>query len=613
MARTLLRNNWRAGLILLAGVIAYSNSVSHPFIYDDLVAVVDNTSIRDFDLATALAPVQEMPTAGRPLVNLSFAVNYALGGLRVQGYHIANLALHLMCALLVFGIVRRTLEWPSVPPPLARRSADLAFAVALVWTLHPLNTEVVDYITERSESMVALFYLSTIYASARAARAGRPIGWQVAAVSACALGMACKESMVGAPLAVCLYDRAFVFPSWKATMRARWPLYSGLLATEAVLVALTWSGPRAHSAGFSSGVTPWTYLLNQTRMIARYLRLAVWPRGLVLAYGPPPPLTLMDVLPYTIGIVALFAAAAVAFIRLPALGFLGAWFFVTLAPSSSLVPIATEVGAERRMYLPLAALVVAAVTTSTLAWGRRFPRSFGHGPAVALLAIALLLGAGTVARNREYGSPLTMAQTVLDRWPTAYAQAMVGASLGAEGQHAEAVTHLREAVRSYPEARYYLGGELFEIGDYGGAIDELDAYVRQFPLRLEVVRAKMIVGRAHGRLGEMAFAERRWAAAREHYESYLASSGDDVGAVTNLAIALTALGRREEALASFRRATEIAPRDVNTRRNLARALAELGDLDAAKTEFERALELDPGDAQARHDLDVVLAWLKGKR
>ena len=604
---------WRLGLIVLAGVVAYSNSLSHPFIYDDLVAIVDNVSIRDFDLAKALSPAQEVPTAGRPLVNVSFAVNYAFGGLRVQGYHLVNLALHLLCAMLIFGIVRRTLGWPRVPPSLARRSTDLAFAVALIWTLHPLNTEVVDYLTERSESMVALFYLSTIYASARAAGAGRSIGWPAAAVSACALGMACKESMAGAPLAVCLYDRAFVFSSWKDTFRARWPLYSGLLATEAVLVASMWSGPRAHSAGFASGVAPWTYLLNQTRMITHYLRLAVWPRGLVLAYGPPLPLTLMEALPYVIAIVALAVAVVVAFIRVPALGFLGAWFFVTLAPSSSIVPIATEVGAERRMYLPLVALIAAAVTMSSLAWERRMPRSFARGAAAVLALIAPLLGAGTLARNREYASPLTIAQTALDRWPTGYAQAMVGASLGAEGQHADAVVHLREAVRSYPEARYYLGGELFEAGDYEGAIDQLQEYVRRFPLRIEVVRAKMIVGRAQGRLGDKAFAERRWAAAREYYESYLASSRDDVGAVTNLAIALTALGKRDEALASFRRATEIAPRDVNTRRNLARALAERGELEAAKTEFERALQLDPTDAQARHDLDVVVAWLKAKR
>jgi protein O-mannosyl-transferase len=612
MERTLLRNNWRAGLILLAGVITYSNSLSHPFIYDDIVAVVDNKSIRAADLSTALLPAQEVPTAGRPLVNLSFALNYAVDGLQVRGYHVVNLGLHLSCALLIFGIVRRTLEWPRVPPALARRSVDLAFAVALIWTLHPLNTEVVDYVTERSESMMALFYLSTIYASARAA-AGRSIGWQVAAVSACALGMACKESMVGAPLAVCLYDRAFVFTSWKQTIRARWPLYSGLLGTETVLVALMWSGPRAYSAGFASGVTPWTYLLNQTRLIARYLRLVVWPRGLVLAYGPPLPLSLMDALASVIAIVTLLAVTVGTFLRRPPLGFLGAWFFVTLAPSSSLVPIATEVGAERRMYLPIVALVAAAVTMTALAWERRFPRSFSHGPAILLLAIALLLGVGTLTRNREYVSPLVMAQTVLDRWPTGYAQAMVGASLGAEGQHAAAVTHLRDAVRSYPEARYYLGGELFEIGDYDGAINELKEYERQFPLRLEVVRAQMIVGRAHGRLGDAAFAERRWAAAREHYQAYLAASRDDVGAVTNLAIALTALGQREDALAAFRRATEIAPRDVNTRRNLARALAEHGDLDAAKTEFERALELDPSDEQARHDLDVVVAWLRSRR
>ena len=354
---------WRASLLVLAGLVVYWNSFSGPFVFDDVASVVENQQIRSWRLADVLAPEREAPTAGRPLVNASFAFNYALGGLDVRGYHAWNLAVHLACALLVFGVVRRTLQTPALRARFGDRAADLAFVVALLWAIHPLNTEVVDYITQRTESMMGVFYLATMYASLRAVT-DPSWRWLSAAVLCCAAGMACKESMVTAPLMVALYDRSFVFPSVRDAWARRWRLYAGLAAAWIVLALLLWSGPRAHSAGFASGITAWTYLLNQTRMIPHYLRLAIWPRSLVVNYGWPAPVTLADVLPQALFISVLFVATVVALVRRPALGFAGAWFFVTLAPTSSIVPIATEVGAERRMYLPLIAIIALAVVGS---------------------------------------------------------------------------------------------------------------------------------------------------------------------------------------------------------------------------------------------------------
>ncbi len=111
-----------------------------------------------------------------------------------------------MCALLVFGVVRRTLDGPGLKARFGACSAKLAFAVALLWTLHPLNTEAVNYVTQRTELMMALFYLLTLYASSRAWQAARAGGWQPIAVVSCMAGMACKESMVTAPLMVVLYE-----------------------------------------------------------------------------------------------------------------------------------------------------------------------------------------------------------------------------------------------------------------------------------------------------------------------------------------------------------------------------------------------------------------------
>ena len=154
--------------LALAGSVAYVNSLRQPFLFDDMAAIVDNQEIRQLSDVRVLLPERERPVAGRPLVNLTFAVNYALGGLDVVGYHAGNVAIHILCGLLLFAVVRDTLGLPRLPGALGRRAAPIAFAAALLWMLHPLNTEVVTYVTQRTESMMALFYLLTVYASLRA-------------------------------------------------------------------------------------------------------------------------------------------------------------------------------------------------------------------------------------------------------------------------------------------------------------------------------------------------------------------------------------------------------------------------------------------------------------
>src|ERR1700687_5161583 len=289
---------WRAAVIVLAGILSYSNSLSGPPLFDDHASLLENQRIRTLQPSSVLFPERENPLAGRPLVNLSFAVNYAIGGLDVRGYHVWNLAVHLLCGLVAFGLVRRTLHQPRVADRVSHRSIDIALAAALLGVVHPLTTEAVDYLTQRTESMMALFYLLTMYTSARAIGAPRPILWQAAALADCALGLACKESMVTAPIMVVLYDRAFVFGSMGEAVRRRGRFYAVLATTWLILAALVSSGPRMFSAGFSTGVSPWTYLLNQCVMIPRYLRLVFWPRSLVLAYGYPRSVALVDVLAY---------------------------------------------------------------------------------------------------------------------------------------------------------------------------------------------------------------------------------------------------------------------------------------------------------------------------
>jgi len=166
---------WFVAIVLaIAIVFVYGRGLNAPFMFDDDDSVVVNTSIRSLwplvgteEQRGPFNPIRDLPTSARPVVNYSFALNYHFGGLSVRGYHIVNVVLHFLSALLLFATVRRTLRLPYFAGSFNSAAGWLAFAVALLWSLHPLNTEAVEYTTQRTELMMALFYLATFYCALR--------------------------------------------------------------------------------------------------------------------------------------------------------------------------------------------------------------------------------------------------------------------------------------------------------------------------------------------------------------------------------------------------------------------------------------------------------------
>lgn len=597
---------WRAGVILAVILAAYSNSFRGPFVIDDQASVVQNPDIRELTrLDRVLAPRRDSPVAGRGLVNLSFAIDYALGGLNVTGYHVTNLAWHIACAWLLFGVVRRTLALPSMPSSLAAQAPNLALGVAVVWGVHPLTTEVVDYLSQRTESMMAFFLLLTLYAAIR--------GWNGLTIVACLAGTVCKETIAVTPLLVALYDRVFLYRSWRDALRMRASLYIGLAASWLVLAGLVLSGPRAAVVGFASGVTPWTYLLNQASIVVQYLRLTIWPHNLVALYGWPEMLTLGEVLPQALGVAALLAVVAVALIRVPALGFLGAWFFIALAPGSSIVPVVTEVGAERRMYVPLMALATLAVLA---AW--RFVRVRAVAAAILIMAVAGL-GALTMRRTSEYASAVALARTVVERRPTAVAHHLLGETLALAGETAEAEKELRAAVTmGDSRARYQLAVILVNAQRLPEATAELEAYVATsgVPQRMRWLNPPLLeVLTSRLQLAQIYATQRRWADAAAQARLVLEVAPRHPEASRVLGTALVGAQVWPEAIAVLQDYLSLRPDDARTRVNLAIAFVGEGRLDLAVPELQRAVATDPKDANARRLLDLALAdqRVKGSR
>ncbi len=407
------KRDWRilAGfvLIVVAGGLAYSNSLHGAFVFDDYESIETNASIRS--PATALKPPRDTPVAGRPLVNLTFALNYAAGQLNPTGYHIVNILIHVLLACVLFALLRRLIARAGEPEHAAGWSIGLALAAALIWELHPLQTESVSYVSQRTESLMGLFFLLTLYCAVRGTESPRGAGWHILAVLCCALGMLCKEVMAVAPLMVLLIDRALLAGTFKRALQARWKLYAGLAATWLITMGILISAPRSHSVGMSfARVPPLDYALTQAGVLVQYLRLAIHPDPLTADYNDwPIAHSVADVAQNLAIAAALLIASIVTYWRRMWVGLAGLWFFLILAPTSSIVPISSEIVAERRMYLPLAAI---AVLVATIGYGiaaniSDLLKSAKARPiigGVLCAACCIVLMGLTISRNKDYQS-----------------------------------------------------------------------------------------------------------------------------------------------------------------------------------------------------------------
>ncbi|HEX3728296.1 MAG TPA: tetratricopeptide repeat protein, partial [Opitutaceae bacterium] len=521
-----------------------------------------------------------LTVGGRPLVNLSLALNYAAGGLHPEGYHALNLAVHLLAGLALFGLMRRTLD-----------SLGAGLAVALLWTVHPLQTEAVSYIVQRTESLMALFYLLTLYAFVR-----RKLGWSVVA---CLLGMATKEVMVSAPVLVLLYDRTFVSGTFRQAWRARRGYYLALAATWILLLALLAStgGNRGGTSGFGLGVSWFTYFLTQGPALLHYLRLALWPWPLVVLY-PVVWTPLAAAAPALFAVLVLAGATVIAFWRRPAWAFWGIWFFAILAPTS-LIPGQSQTLAEHRMYLALVPVLVALVA-SVRALARRFglPRWV---PAAALAAAALAAIALTHVRNEAYASDVALWSDTVARQPASpYSQNNLGIALAGAGRPREAASAFAAAVRlkpSYAEAHNNLGLAWTEIGRPEPAIAE---YREALRFRPNYPEAQANLGVALAGTGQLAEAAKLFEQALRENPGYLAAHN-------NLAVVYLRSGRPAEAAAQFQTVLRAEPGNADAWSNLGLALLQLNRPAEAAAGFGRAVQLRPGFAEAQANLGAALA------
>lgn len=567
------RAAWLIPLCLaLAGALVYLNTLSNPFVFDDTPWVIGNPRIQ------SLANVGEMLTAtNRPVMELTLALNYALGGENPTGYHLFNLIIHVLAGLVLYGLIRRTLVLPEISEAYRDKARWLAGAVALLWLVHPLNTQSVSYMIQRGESLMGLCYLFTLYSFLRYTTGGGT-RWCVAAVLACWIGAGAKEVMASAPLVVLLYDRTFIAQSWREMFAKRWGLYLGLFGMWiplAMLLAHGLGGENASAGMALEGhmLSRWTYLLTQPQVITEvYLRKAVWPDPLVLDYAwvpaipeDTPPgevmrLFMSSVLWQGLFVVGLFLASVWGVIRRTWWGFLGACFFLILAPTSSIMPIA-DIAVEHRMYLPLISVVMLCVFGGYALLRLAMREKAGVYGLVLVAVIALSLGVQTILRNFEYRSRIAIWDSIVVARPyNARGWHNLGKALEDDGRIDEAMTCYQNVLGilpNYSQSLFNMGMILMNAGQIDDAFECFQGVVREDPDE----------AKAHEYLGLLSIARKDLQAAITSFREAVRADTGMMSAWQNLATALDESGRTDEAVAALDDAIDQAklhrlPREV---------------------------------------------------
>lgn len=584
------RSPWTAivysAALALAVVLAFGRGVQTPFIFDDIPGIANNWSIRhlwplvgSFPDYGPLSPPKLIPASGRPLVNLSFALNYQFGGLDPAGYHVFNLVLHWLSALLLMAIVQRTLCLEFFHGRFVDAAQVLGFLAALLWAVHPLQTETVVYITQRTELMVGFFYFALFYCALRYWTAPGESGkhtWLALAILASLAGMACKEVMVTAPVLVLLFHRTFIAGSLMQALRQTPRLYVGLLASWILLLLLNYDAPRAESAGFHLGISACVWWFTQAKLLCVYLKLLVWPSPLHIRYLTPYIKTFAEAWPWLLIVAALILATIVLLWRRRSAGFVGAWVFLILSPTM-IVPIVTEVGAERRMYLPTAAIATLFITLLyTLAEkvASRSARNVRASRRIVNVAVpagllVIVWSFLDIHRISAYNSHASLWQEDVDTQLDNYADCDAS------------------------------GAGLLKMGQFDGA---LGMFNRSLQLNPNNATAHDNLGLALAQLG-------RTNDALQQQETALHLQPNNSQFHNDLGQSLLKAGRRQEAVEQFRKALDLNPDMADPYFNIGLTDLESGDLNHARENFEQALRLAPDHVEASSNLGAVLAQL----
>lgn len=581
-----------SSLLFVLVFLVYCNSLHADFVLDDEFNVLKNPLIRHLLWNTqGINNVMIYHTmTHRPLVVETFALNYAVDGVDPFGYHLTNIAIHITNTILAFMLMQQIFRTQGLSVHFGTHAVPLAFTIALLWGVHPLNTNAITYISQRFESLMSTFYLLTLYAWLRR--------WFALAVVTSVLGMISKEIMVTVPVMIVLLDVGFITRSWRETLSQRWRALAVLTSVVITIAGRDLLFLPKYMAGVGLGgqANFWPYITTEPHAVLHYLWLIFWPSPLIFDYGWPAATGLKIIVP-TFMVVILLVLALWGVVQKQLWAPPLAAYFVILAPSSSFIPIFGDYYDEYRAYLPSLAIVAAIVVTAQIAM-RHFHISPRWGVVLAT-GMAVILGGLTLRRNEDYRSGVTLwADTVQKSPENPRAYNNLGNALINKQDWVGAEQAFRASIKLWPdfaEPHNNLGLILSRRGDLVGAEREYR----------ESIRSRNTLVEAHNNLGQILGLQKDFVGAEQEFRFAVMLEPYNIPAHHNLAVILHQQGNLPAAEQEFLNIIHLSPENGDTHAALGSLYLEQGKTIPAEQELREAIRLQPAQPDAYSNLGVL--------
>ena len=589
-------------IALLAG-IAYSNSFLTSFHFDDESSIVFNPAIHNLNDLNAIW--HNSPT--RFLTYLSLALNFRFGGLAVAGYHVVNLALHILTGFMVWLLIRSLVSIVSKGgESLSNRVIPLVGA--LIFVTHPIQTQAVTYIVQRATVLATLFYLGSVYffIEARLKQRAHAGNVQTAGMFACSLfagilGLFSKETILTLPFALVLVDFYFLSPEGKFNWKFGGAVLLGFLAFSAIMI-----GKNLVSLEDAPAISQVKYMSTQPQVVLTYFRLAFLPydqnldHSIQIAQSPFELTTLAG----AAGIAFLLAAAVMMFRRHRVISFSIVWFLLVLLPESSVLPL-SDVMFEHRMYLPM--FGVALLMIPLVDFGERVT-----GLAATAWMIAAIITTFTYLsyeRNKVWRNEITLWSDVISKSPDkARAYTNRGRALGDLGRFQEALGDFNRALALDPtntDAYNNRANIYVQSGRVDDAIADCNRALEVAP-HLDFQLAKIYFNR-----GTAYIRKNQIDLALKDLDQALSLEPDNESAHFNRAIAFARKGDYRKALDDYNWVISTNPSHAKAFNNRGGVYRDLGMLAEALNDFQRSIVLQPDYGAPYINRGIVLK-LKGE-
>ncbi|NKE69926.1 tetratricopeptide repeat protein [Candidatus Manganitrophus noduliformans] len=603
---------WLLWLLPVFTLLIYSNTWDASFHLDDDINIVENRAIRikSLDLSSLIQAGFRSPLPNRFVANMSFALNYYFGGLHVFGYHWINTLIHLGAALLLYFFLYQTFLLQRL-----RRSisfpGEAAAVAALLWAIHPIQTQSVTYIVQRMTSLSAFFYLLAfvLYLQGRKGMEAKRLSgfqsrsgyWYLGSGLAALLSFGSKETAITLPMMIVLYDFLFFTGEDRKRVKKAVPIYLALwIGTGLIALLYLWGATGAFGA-LQEGVSkqygvdyiPWDLrLMTGARVLVYYLSLLFFPHPsrLNLDYDFPlsysllnPPTTLLS----AVVLIGLLFFAAVSWKKKPLLVFFVFWYFGNLLLESTVLQL--DLVFEHRLYLPSVAFFVC-ITLGLLRWAS------APAPEWVSIFISLLLAGlisvqafWTFERNQVWREEITLWQDTISKSPRkARPYEALGAAFAEQGRFDEAIQVFLTALRlNEKDAKVHtnLGVAYYKKGKIEQAISELKRAI-------EINKRDAL---AYYNLANIFTDRERWDDAIEAYEKAIEILPDKTMIRHNLAYALNRKGMRQEAIHEYLEAIRQENDLVESHKNLAALYLQEEQIGEALHHYQEAARIRPED------------------